>query len=320
MARKKGKLQASPSPSQTTPGPISPCRPSYPRPLASPALVVFGILSADLRTKFLLPLPFLRSPNTCLNAAPLTQLAFRLPRKTRRSPSVIVAIPLFPISNTILLIATETFSNSEIDTKCTHWVINRFLCPPPTAVMIGNHWWHETRRGDIIPPKAVISISGEPSPLESLTEWSTPLGKNFDVSDPPAPSTTTYMGRCIGKQLFITDYDDRKKKVEALVRVVQPADEQEGEPERLLGVFPSKPIKVISKPSKKRQSAKNLECKYRALCYFMQRSEQKRGGGVGEGRKGGPSRSAYRSSCGTGFTDRLPPFIFFLLDLFFSVH
>ncbi|KIO25904.1 hypothetical protein M407DRAFT_243913 [Tulasnella calospora MUT 4182] len=135
----------------------------------------------------------------------------------------------------------------------------RFLCPPPTAVMIGNHWWHETRRGDLIPPKSVISISGEPSPLESLTEWSTPLGKNFDVSDPPAPSTTTYMGRCIGKQLFITDYDDRKKKVEALVRVVQPADEQEGEPERLLGVFPSKPIKVISKPSKKRQSAKNLE-------------------------------------------------------------
>lgn len=153
--------------------------------------------------------------------------------------------------------------------------------------MIGNHWWHETRRGDIIPPKAVISISGEPSPLESLTEWSTPLGKNFDVSDPPAPSTTTYMGRCIGKQLFITDYDDRKKKVEALVRVVQPADEQEGEPERLLGVFPSKPIKVISKPSKKRQSAKNLECKYRAVCYFMKRSEQKRGRGRrGEG--GGP--------------------------------
>ncbi|KAG8918887.1 hypothetical protein FRC01_001595 [Tulasnella sp. 417] len=148
----------------------------------------------------------------------------------------------------------------------------RFLCPPPTAVMLGNHWWHETRRGEYIPPKAVISISGEPSPLESLTEWSTPLGKNFDVSDPPAPGTTTYMGRCIGKQLFITDYDDRKKKVEALVRVVQPADEQEGEPERLLGVFPSKPIKVISKPSKKRQSAKNLE--YSFVIYIVDVNKQ----------------------------------------------
>ena len=136
---------------------------------------------------------------------------------------------------------------------------HRFLCPPPSAVFLGNNWWHETRRGDTVPPKTVISISGEPSPLESVTEWSTPLGKNFDVADPPQPSSTTYMGRCIGKQLFITDYDDRKKKVEALVRVVQPADEQDGEPERLLGVFPSKPIKVISKPSKKRQSAKNLE-------------------------------------------------------------
>ncbi|KAG8996119.1 hypothetical protein FRB94_008574 [Tulasnella sp. JGI-2019a] len=139
----------------------------------------------------------------------------------------------------------------------------RFLCPPPTAIMIGNHWWHENRHGDIVPPKAVISISGEPSPLDSLTEWSTPLGKNFDPNDPPAAArengSTTFMGRCIGKQLYISDVDDRKKKVEALVKIVQPKDDNDGEAERLLGVFPSKPIKVISKPSKKRQSAKNLE-------------------------------------------------------------
>ncbi|KAG8950977.1 hypothetical protein FRC03_012676 [Tulasnella sp. 419] len=139
----------------------------------------------------------------------------------------------------------------------------RFLCPPPTAMLLGNSWWSENRRGDIVPPKAVISISGEPSPLESLTEWSTPAGKNFDVNDPPLAArengTTTYMGRCIGKQLFISDVDERKKKVEALVKITVPADEAEGEPERLLGVFPSRPIKVISKPSKKRQSAKNLE-------------------------------------------------------------
>jgi len=147
-------------------------------------------------------------------------------------------------------------------------------------MMLGNNLWSENRRGDLVPPKAVISISGEPSPLESLTEWSTPMGKNFDINDPPLAAresgSTTFMGRCIGKQLFISDVDERKKKVEALVRVVIPADEAEGEPEKLLGVFQSRPIKVISKPSKKRQSAKNLECKhilrasldnYQPLCF-----------------------------------------------------
>ena len=151
----------------------------------------------------------------------------------------------------------------------------RFLCPPPTAVFIGTNWWHRPNLpaghplpSVPVPPKAVISISGEPSPLESLTEWSTPAGKAFDPQDPPrgGPGVTTYMGRCVGKQLFITDYDDRKKKVEALVRVTVRDDmatslteEGEKEGEREIGVFASRPIKVISKPSKKRQSAKNLE-------------------------------------------------------------
>ena len=81
------------------------------------------------------------------------------------------------------------------------------------------------------------------------------MGKTFDVSDPP--TGTTYIGRCVGKQLIISDVDEKKKKVEALVKVV--GSTGENEPERVIAIFPSKPIKVISKPSKKRQSAKNLE-------------------------------------------------------------
>jgi hypothetical protein len=57
--------------------------------------------------------------------------------------------------------------------------------------------------------------------------------------------------------LFISDVDEKKKKVEALVKVTGTTGENE--PERVIAVFPSRPIKVISKPSKKRQSAKNLE-------------------------------------------------------------
>lgn len=86
------------------------------------------------------------------------------------------------------------------------------------------------------PPRVVVSIS-------------------FDVADPP--TGTTYIGRCVGKQLFISDVDEKKKKVEALVKVI--ASIGDDEPERVIGTFPSRPIKVISKPSKKRQSAKNLE-------------------------------------------------------------
>ncbi|KAJ7747287.1 jkappa-recombination signal binding protein [Mycena metata] len=135
----------------------------------------------------------------------------------------------------------------------------RFLCPPPTAIMIGNSWWTEvSRRGDepkLCPPRVVISISGEPTPQEGSIEWTGSSGKSFDVSDPP--TGTTYTGRCVGKQLFISDVDEKKKKVEALVKITAPATDDE--PERVIGTFPSRPIKVISKPSKKRQSAKNLE-------------------------------------------------------------
>ncbi|KAF8608699.1 hypothetical protein BDV93DRAFT_518766 [Ceratobasidium sp. AG-I] len=136
----------------------------------------------------------------------------------------------------------------------------RFLCPPPTAILIGNQWWSESRQSDdpkLAAPRVVISMSGEAPPQESSIEWTTTSGKPFDVTEPPADDTT-YIGRSIGKHLFIsTDDQERKKKVEALVKITAPSED--GEPERIIGTFPSRPIQVISKPSKKRQSAKNLE-------------------------------------------------------------
>jgi hypothetical protein len=135
----------------------------------------------------------------------------------------------------------------------------RFLCPPPTAIMIGNSWWTDIiRRGEdprMCPPRVVVSISGEPAPQEGSVEWTSSSGKSFDVNDPP--TGTTYIGRCVGKQLFISDVDEKKKKVEALVKITAPASDDGSE--RIIGTFSSRPIKVISKPSKKRQSAKNLE-------------------------------------------------------------
>lgn len=63
-------------------------------------------------------------------------------------------------------------------------------------------------------------------------------------------------------QLHISEVDEKTKRVKSLVRVFAPGY---GAPEtRIIGSFPSKSIKVISKPSKKRSSVKNVERAYRA--------------------------------------------------------
>lgn len=62
-------------------------------------------------------------------------------------------------------------------------------------------------------------------------------------------------GRCVLKRLYINDADEKRKKVECLIKV-QLANGL------MLGTLSSRGIKVISKPSKKRQSVKNIECKF----------------------------------------------------------
>jgi hypothetical protein len=121
-------------------------------------------------------------------------------------------------------------------------------------------------------------MSGEHSiPTEAYSEWMSMSG--HVVGDQASLEDVVIAGRCVGKQvestklwkpcnpnsdvvflqLHISEVDEKTKKVEALVRVIAPGF---GPPEaRHIGTFPSKPIKVISKPSKKRQSIKNLDCK-----------------------------------------------------------
>lgn len=68
-------------------------------------------------------------------------------------------------------------------------------------------------------------------------------------------------GRCVLKRLYINDADEKRKKVECLIKV-QLANGL------MLGTLSSRGIKVISKPSKKRQSVKNIECKKKNWKYF----------------------------------------------------
>ncbi|KAF9274074.1 hypothetical protein BGZ68_000947 [Mortierella alpina] len=134
----------------------------------------------------------------------------------------------------------------------------RFLCPPPTTMLLGSNWWsapqplnqHSPSPSDDpsvavvpTPPKMIVSICGEAGSQQGVIDWTA------TKDDTAAPIIT---GKCVSKQLYINDADEKRKKVEVLVKFMMAGDLE-------LGTFASKPIKVISKPSKKRQSIKNME-------------------------------------------------------------
>jgi len=102
------------------------------------------------------------------------------------------------------------------------------------------------------PPKLTIYISGESSNQPGSLEWCTPSGSILDHSAITTNSEPVISGKCVSKHLYINDADEKRKRVEVLVKI-QLANGIN------LGTFASKGIKVISKPSKKRQSVKNME-------------------------------------------------------------
>lgn len=111
-------------------------------------------------------------------------------------------------------------------------------------------------------PKLTIHISGETINQSGVLEWQTLNGTIIDTSTAASTTTnhhTSISGRCVSKQLYINDADEKRKRVEVLAKIQLGNGLQ-------LGTFPSKGIKVISKPSKKRQSIKNMECKFFFSC------------------------------------------------------
>lgn len=122
----------------------------------------------------------------------------------------------------------------------------RFLCPPPTTILSGASWVYDTNK----PPQLVIHILGEKTTQNGVLEWK----KNNTVVD-IGDTTPGVTGNCVSKHLHINDADEKRKRVEVLVKITLGNG-------NLLGTFASKGIKVISKPSKKRQSVKNIERKF----------------------------------------------------------
>ncbi|CEI88452.1 hypothetical protein RMCBS344292_02842 [Rhizopus microsporus] len=174
----------------------------------------------------------------------------------------------------------------------------RFLCPPPTTILVGTGWWTAKDKVDsmgnevlrvsgldkdiiLAPPKLTVSISGETSTQAGQIEWYTVSGatvgqtgqikstssqgkensSRFRSSESRHPPVDMYhnhqqeplaAGKCVSKHLYINDADEKRKRVECLARLQLANGLQ-------LGTLASKAIKVISKPSKKRQSVKNME-------------------------------------------------------------
>ncbi|KAI1280591.1 Suppressor of hairless -like protein [Halotydeus destructor] len=119
----------------------------------------------------------------------------------------------------------------------------RFFCPPPCIYLLGEGWArrHEEmlQRGETEQSSqicAFIGIGNSDQEMQQL-DFS---GKNY--------SDELY---CAAKTLYISDSDKRKHFM-LTVKMFYANNED-------IGVFHSKRIKVISKPSKKKQSLKNAD-------------------------------------------------------------
>ncbi|WVR06337.1 hypothetical protein IAU60_003368 [Kwoniella sp. DSM 27419] len=153
----------------------------------------------------------------------------------------------------------------------------RFLCPHPQAALVGESWW--TKASDdctvspLLPPRVNISLTGELPVKDAVVSWTAVDGRNLDdKSNTQAikKEDRAFLGNVAGKNLHISDNDGKRREVKALVTVKGPLKVYAGpngwghakntltdiSDDRVLGVFESKEIKIISKPSKKKSSAK----------------------------------------------------------------
>ncbi|KAI8334691.1 hypothetical protein BC941DRAFT_462215 [Chlamydoabsidia padenii] len=166
-------------------------------------------------------------------------------------------------------------------------------------------------------PKLTIHISGESTSQKGVLEWCDANGSVIDNTPSLANAANTSIlgqstisGKCVSKQLHINDADEKRRRVELLVKI------QLGNGLNL-GTLPSKGIKVISKPSKKRQSSKNTElCIHHGstVSLFNRiRSQTVSTKYLGVA-NGDPSSNGNTGTCFTARTNSWDPFVIWIVD------
>ena len=156
----------------------------------------------------------------------------------------------------------------------------RFLCPHPQATLIGGSWWQESRDAcpnkAKMPPRVNIALEGEQPVKDAAVSWITVDGESLDErinTQMLKADENPFIGNVAGKNLHISDTDAKRRDVKARVTVKAPLDHHAGpngwgpskgtrtdiSNEEVIGVFESKDIKIISKPSKKKANSKSGE-------------------------------------------------------------
>lgn len=195
--------------------------------------------------------------------------------------------------NTIIVMAgkvaqksygTEKRSASFIDGFLSRKELNfwmfRFLCPPPTVILDGLAWNNNSNNTNnalsFQAPKLTVSVSGDSvPPQEGQIDWlsvgGTQLGQTGFQSKAGVDDRNWFRnhkneplggGRSVFKQLYINDADEKRRQMECIAKI----ESSSGTP---IGAFTSRAIKVISKPSKKRQNTKNQDCKCMSLRWIV---------------------------------------------------
>lgn len=112
----------------------------------------------------------------------------------------------------------------------------RFFCPPPCVYLVGERWQYRQSR---LPEEEGIS---QPVAFIGIGSKNEQEMQQLIIED---------KGYGAAKTLYISD-SDKRKHFELSVKLLYPSGEH-------VGTFNSKRIKVISKPSKKKQSLKNAD-------------------------------------------------------------
>lgn len=140
----------------------------------------------------------------------------------------------------------------------------RFLCPPPTACVVGLPWWQADDKGTLRPPSINISITGEHSVPSSTPFWTTIQNKVYEETAKLrlTPSERPFVGKVSNKGLHISDgtepKEDKKGRTIKAVMAVH-CRREDGQLGQEIGSFESKEIKIVSKPSKKRSSVRTSD-------------------------------------------------------------